>query len=199
MDHNLTLKNPPAIEPISITEAKEYLRLVDIDISEDNYLNSIITAAREWCEGFQNRAYITQTWGMSLDYWPNKNIIDIPKGNLQSVTSVKYKNSVGVEKTLTENTDYVYSIRGIIGRLSPAYSKVWPSFTPYPLDAIIIEFMCGYGDTADKIPEKVIQAMKLLISHWYENRTPLTDVKSLPKELDFTVSALLGMERIYYV
>jgi uncharacterized phiE125 gp8 family phage protein len=199
LGYNLTLKTKPAIEPVTIAEATNYLR-IDLDpedTEEINYLESIIATAREWCEGFQKRAYITQTWEMTLDYW-TYNIIEIPKGSLQSIVSIKYKDSLGVETPLVENTDFVYSKRGILGRVTPAYGKSWPSFTPYPLDAITIEFKCGYGDTADKVPEKVIQAMKLLISHWYENRTPLSDTRLLPKELDFTVSALLGMDRIYY-
>jgi uncharacterized phiE125 gp8 family phage protein len=199
LDYNLILKTPPATEPISLDEAINYLR-IDLDpedAEEINYLNSIITAAREWCEGFQSRAYITQTWEMNLDYWA-ENIIEIPKGSLQNINSVKYKNSLGIEIILVENIDYIYSKKGILGRLTAAYGKTWPSFIPYPLDAITIEFVCGYG-SCDKVPQKAIQAMKLLISHWYENRTPLPDTKIIPKELDFTVSALLGMERIYYV
>lgn len=200
MNYNLTLKTKPAEEPIALIDATNYLRidLAPEDVEEINYLKSIITAAREWCEGFQKRAYITQTWEITFDYWPEENIIEIPKGSLQSIDSVKYKNSLGVEMSLNENIDFVYSKKGILGRITPAYGKSWPSFTPYPLDAITIEFKCGYGDTADKVPEKVLQAMKLLISHWYENRTPITDTRALPKELDFTVSALLGMDRIYY-
>jgi len=196
--YNLTLKTPPVIEPISLVEAKSYLRLDGVDADEDSYLSSVIIAAREWCEGYQRRAYITQTWEMSLDYWPEENIIEIPKGSLQTINLVKYKNSLGVEIALTENVDFIYSARGILGRLSPCFVKYWPTFTPYPLDAIVIEFTCGYGNTVDKIPRKVIHAMKLLVSHWYENRVPLNNMRSIPTELDFTVSALLGMERIYY-
>lgn len=162
---------------------------------EDDYLSALITAARQYCEDSQNRAYITQTWELAFDYWPGT-IIDIPKGNLQTIDSVKYKNSAGVITTLAATTGYVYSARGLLGRLTPAYGKSWPSFTAYPLDAVVIEFMCGYGDTAADVPMKVIQAMKLLISHWYENRLPLSQTMAVQKEIEFTVSALLWQDKI---
>jgi uncharacterized phiE125 gp8 family phage protein len=189
--YRLTLKTAPASEPITLGEAKDYLK-IDID-NEDFYILSLIIAARKFCENYQNRAYITQVWEMSLDYWDN-NIIEIPKGNLQTVDSIVYKDSDGVSTTLA-NTEYVYSIRGILGRLTPAYGKIFPTFTPYPLDAIVITFTCGYG-ASTAVPETIKQAMYLLISHWYENRVPLADKMIVPDELNFAVTALLWQERI---
>lgn len=161
--------------------------------SEDTYLTSLITAARQYCEDFQGRAYITQTFELALPYFPRE--IEIPKGNLQAVDSITYKNSAGVTTTLTVNTDYVTSIRGIVGRVVPAYSKTWPSFIPFPLDPVIITFTAGYGTAAD-VPEKVIQAMKLLIAHWFINRAPLSQTMIVQKELSFTLSALLWQDRL---
>lgn len=191
MDYRLTLKTAPTTEPILLGEAKEYLRL-DTD-TEDFYINGLIIAARKYCENFQSRAYITQVWEMSLDDF-FEDIYDIPKGNLQTIDSITYKDSAGTTTTLAA-TEYVYSARGTLGRLCPAYGKSWPTFTPHPLDAIVITFTCGYG-TADDVPETVKQAMYLLISHWYENRIPLEDKMTVSKELSFTVSALLWQERI---
>jgi len=193
---NLVLTTPPANEPLGVQEVKTYLRVDDVtDTSEDNYLSALITAAREYCETFQNRAYITQTWQMSFDHWPS-GVIELPRGNLKTLQSVSYKNSVGIVTTLTETQQYVVSTRGVLGRLSPPYAQPWPPFVPFPLDAIVIEFTCGYGDTAETVPQKVKQAMKLLISHWYENRTPLSDTGQAPGEIAFAVSALLWMDRI---
>jgi len=193
---NLVLTTPPANEPLKVQEVKTYLRVDDVtDTSEDDYLSALIIAAREYCEAFQNRAYITQTWQMSFDYWPSR-VIELPRGNLQTVDRVTYKNSAGIETTLNETEQYVVSTRGVSGRLSSPYAQHWPSFVPFPLDAIVIEFTCGYGDTAENVPQKVKQAMKLLISHWYENRTPLSDTGQAPGEIAFAVSALLWMDRI---
>jgi len=119
---NLVLTTPPAREPLGVQEVKTYLRVDDLtDTSEDDYLSAIITAAREYCEAFQNRAYITQTWQMSFDYWPSQ-VIELPRGNLKTIQSVSYKNSVGIVTTLTETLQYAVSTRGVLGRLSPPYA-----------------------------------------------------------------------------
>lgn len=192
---NLVLKTPPIVEPLTLSEVKGFLRLDEGLIEDDDYISVLIKVAREYCEEFQNRALITQTWQISFDYWPDL-IIEIPKGNLQGINSITYKNSEGEVTTLEENQHYVVSTRGVLGRISPPYAQPWPPFVPFPLDAVVIEFTCGYGDTADKVPERVKQAMKLLISHWYEQRTPLSETKQLPEEIAFTVSALLWQDRL---
>ena len=163
--------------------------------SEDTYLTALITAAREYCETYQNRAYITQSWELALPYFPRE--IEIPKGNLQAVDSITYKNSAGVTTTLITGTDYVTSTRGIVGRVVPSYGKIWPSFVPFPLDAVIVTFTCGFGN-ADAVPEKVIQAMKLLISHWFTNKSSVL-IGSISKEIEFTLSALLWQDRLVNV
>ena len=192
---NLVLKTPPAVEPISLVELKKHLRLDIEDTNEDIDLTAYLIAAREYCEDYQNRAYITQTWERSFDYWP-RSVIELPKGSLQKVDLVSYKDSNGTIVELIEMVDYVFSARGILGRITPAYGKTWPSFTPFPLDAIVIEFTCGYGDSATNIPAKTIQAMKMLTSHWYEHRTPLSETGQAPQEIAFAVSALLRGNRI---
>ncbi len=49
---------------------------------EDSLITGFITAAREYCEGYQNRAYITQTWELLLDEFPDS-VIQIPLPPLQ--------------------------------------------------------------------------------------------------------------------
>ena len=182
------------------------MRLGALDATETAYLDGLIKTAREYCEGFQNRAYTTQTWEMSLNCFPHEhtdplteyhrsNVIELPKGSLQTVNSVKYTDSSGTVTTLTENTDYIVTKRGILGRISPPYGKTWPTATLYPLDPIVIEFTCGYGASGTNVPLKAIQAMYMLISYWWDNRTAVI-IGSISKELEFTVRALLGMDRI---
>lgn len=182
------------MEPVTLTDMKKMLRLDTTDVSEDDLLLSYIAAAREYCENFQNRAYITQTWELTMDDFP-RGVIDIPKGNLQSINSVRYINAAGVQTTLTNNIDYVFSTRGLLGRLGAGYGKAWPCFIPYPFDAVIVNFTCGYGNLPANVPEKIKQAIKLLVAHWFTNREAVL-IGSVSKELEFSVSALLWMHRI---
>ena len=166
---------------------------VTVDTEEDTLLSSLIVLAREYCEDFQNRAYITQTWEMALPYFPFGEI-SIPKGNLQTVDSIKYTDADGVETTWSPS-EYLVSIRGILGRVAPQYGVTYPSFVPSPLDAVVIEFTCGYGDAAADVPERVKFAMKALITHWYENRALLLS-SGAKNEAPWSVRSLLLQDKV---
>lgn len=175
---------------------------VDVDVivgdtSQDEYIKSLIVAARRYCETLQNRAYITQVWEKALPDFPRNEIL-LEKGNIQTIDSITYRDYAGNVTTLS-NTEYVTSIRGAYARIVPAYNKSWPSFTAYPLDAVIVTFTAGYGNTAASVPETVKQAMRLLIQHWYDNRMVVSVGASVSKEIDFSVTALLSQERIVMV
>lgn len=58
----------PAIEPISLNDAKNYLR-VD-HAADDALITSMISAARIQVESRTRRALMTQTWRVVLDRWP---------------------------------------------------------------------------------------------------------------------------------
>lgn len=207
-DYNLTLFSPPKVEPISPDEAVSYMRLDTPDATESAYISDCIKAAREYCEDYQHRAYITQTWELTLQQFPTaKNDrmnncrqtdeIEIPKGCLQSIDSLTFTDYAGTVSTLVQGENFVVSTRGILGRIAPPYAAIWPTDPLSPLDPIVIRFTCGYGDTADKIPLKVKQAMYMLISYWYDNRPPIGT--NIPAELDRAVKSLLNFDRIAVV
>ncbi|WP_143159015.1 head-tail connector protein [Desulfosporosinus lacus] len=185
---------PPAAEPVSLPVARAHLRLDTND--DDAYVNSLIIAAREYCETYQNRAYITQTWEMALPSFPLRTIT-IPKGRLQTIEQIFYKNAAGIVTTLIPEIDYVVSHRGILGRVCPPFGKAFPYEHLYPLDPVVVRFMCGYGDTSETVPARVKQAMLLLIGHWYENRMAVSELRT--GEISFAVAALLSQEKIVMV
>lgn len=182
---------PVSTEPITTTEAKLHIRMTSGETAEDNELVIFISAAREYCEGVTGRALATQTLELYLDRFPYGEI-ELPKAPLQSVTSVKYKDSAGVETTMTANTDYIVDTESEIGRIVLPYGLLWPSFTAYTVNPIKIRFVAGYEAT-NPIPKSIKQAMLLLIGHWYANREAVGTVGG---EIEFAVKALLSMYRI---
>lgn len=188
----LKLVTPPATEPISLAEAKAQLR-VD-GSTEDTFITSLIIAAREHCEGFQKRAYITQTYDLWLDNWPRYGYITIPRPPLQSVTYVKYYGTDDTEYTFA-TADYFVDDKSDPGRVSLGYSKIWPTTTLRPANAVAVRFVAGYGN-ASSVPQKVKQAMLLLIAYWFDNREA---VGSVGKEIAFSVHALLWQDRLVSV
>lgn len=188
---SLVLAQAPATEPITLADAKLHLRVEIAD--DDTLITSLITAARQWCEAFQGRAYVTQTWQLWLDEWPEGDAISIPRPPLQSVTSIKYYGADGAEYVVPA-TDYLVDAKAEPGRVVLGYGKTWPSVMLRPAGAIVIEFVAGYG-AESAVPEKVKQAMKLLVGHWYAYREAVV-TGSISKELEFTVGALLWQERV---
>lgn len=190
----LKLVTPPTEEPVTLAEAKAHLRVDGAD--EDSLIGCLITASRQWCEGYQNRAYVTQTWDLVLDEWPSEPPVDrirIPLPPLQSVASVKYTDADGVQATMPAS-DYLVDVASQPGRLVLAYGKSWPTETLRPAAAIEIRFTAGYGAAA-AVPETVRQAIKLLVGHLYEHReaASVDEIREAP----FAVKALLGLERIW--
>lgn len=188
---SLKISVQPATEPVTLDDAKLHLRVDGTD--EDVLIQSYITAARVYCEGIQNRAFVTQTWELWLDSFPGTDIIEIPLPPLQSISSIKYYDASNVEATFAA-ASYFVDVKSEPGRvcLNDGYS--WPSTTLRAINGVCVTFVAGYG--ADVlVPQSVKQAILLLVSHFYEHRESVTD-KPLT-DVPMAVDALLGMERVW--
>lgn len=138
--------------------------------AEDDLITDIIKTAREYVEDYTRRALLTQTWEYYLDAFPTANYIRLPFGNLQSVTSIKYKDSDGTETAMTVTTDYLVEANGQrCGRIVLPYSVSWPSTTLYPSNPITIKYVCGWTAAA-LVPLKIKTAVKMIAAKLYENR-----------------------------
>ena len=197
----------PSVEPVTLADAKLYLR---VEITDDDALiSSLITAARCLIEERIGVSLITQTWILYHDTTPmgggyyNRLIrqqgpgpgwlpsfagsIVLPRPPIQEVLAVQYW-----DRSLTLQSmglDALQVSLGTPGRVQPKFGTIWPVIAPQN-DAIQITYKAGFGDTADAVPEQAKLAMKLLIGDWYLQREA-TAPGSLT-ELPFAVSALLA-------
>lgn len=161
----LRLVVPPSTEPLTVDEAKAHLRVTHAE--EDLLIASYVEAARQRCETFQRRAYVTQTWELTLDEFPPGAIL-LPRPPIQSVESVKYTDETGTVQTLDERA-YVVDTDSEPGRIVPAYGTFWP-FTLCTPGAVRVRFVAGYGDGAADVPEVVRMAMRFYLGHYNTNR-----------------------------
>jgi uncharacterized phiE125 gp8 family phage protein len=210
----LKIVTPPATEPISLVEAKAHLRVDHND--DDATIAFLITVARQYVDavsGWLGRALVAQTWDLVFDAFPIPQAsccgpvtpsgmpsaaIEMPWPPLQSVTSVKYIDTAGVETTLAA-TEYMVDTISDPGWLIPI--SAWPA-TKNVANAVMIRFVAGYGPTAADVPAPVRHALLLLIGHWYENREQVIaqyegNATTLP--LPFGVDALLSSFRVIRV
>ena len=135
--------------------------------AEDDDLTDLITDGRAYVEAVTGRALLTQTWDYYPKDWPEGNAIRLPFGNLQSVTSVSWKDTDGTETTLTVTTDYLVETNGNqCGRVVLPFSGSWPSGDLYPVNPIKIRFVCGWL-TAAAIPKNIKRAVKFAAEDAY--------------------------------
>jgi uncharacterized phiE125 gp8 family phage protein len=188
---SLVLVTPPSSLPIDLSLAKQQCR-VDID-ADDVLIQAYINAAVEHVEAYTGRQLVTATWDLVLDGFGC--VIDVPKAPLQSVTSVTYIDYGGTEQVLASSGYKVIGAsttpqsRASRGRIEVAYGTYWPP-TRYEGGSVTVRFVAGYGN-ASAVPAGLIQAMLLLISHWYRNREPVvtgTTVITLPMAVDALLS-----------
>ncbi len=176
------------VEPVSLGEIKIHRRDTD-DTSEDDYLLALVSAARSYCEKITRRALAPQTRELILSEWPDDDCIEIPMPPLISVTSIKFKDCLGVETTIPAS-DYIADTESYVGRVVLAYGKTWPSFTPYPVNPIRIRYVAGY----ENAPDMYKQAINLLVAHWGENREAVL-TGTISKKVEFAVDSLLGIDK----
>lgn len=182
----------PTEEPITLDEAKDHLRVDGAD--EDALIMGYIRAARRQCELITRRAFVTQTWEVALEAWPNCNYLQLPSPPLQSVTSISYVDSTGAAAVMP-SADYVVDTYRHPGRVVLGYNKIWPSVTLRPGPSVIVRYVAGYG-TPVAVPETYKQAIKLLVGHYYENREAVTvQPGAMALKVPMAAEALLMVDR----
>lgn len=165
----LILTGPPAVEPLSLAQAKAHLRVDGTD--EDTLIASLVVAARVHVETTTRRALITQGWTFALDQWPSSGRVEVPLAPLISVGSIEIHDQDGIPATLDPVT---YEVDGasVPPRILRRRGHVWPS--PGLLaGGIHIEISVGHGVLATDVPEPLRQAVRLIVAHWYEHREPV--------------------------
>lgn len=183
----LVLYSAPATEPVTVDEAKAFLRKEDND--ENATIERAIAAAREWVEDYTWRALVTQTWDLYAYEFPCSNgELSLAKGRLQSVSTVTYVDTEGATQTLA-GSEYQVDTKREPGRIAPAYSKSWPS-TREQFNAVAVRFVAGYG-AASAVPAALKQAVLILTADLFENRESEV-IGTISAEVRFSAQALLA-------
>lgn len=165
---NITETSVSATEPLTVAQAKSHLR---VDISaDDTLIGTLITAAREWVEQYCQQSFVQHTYRADLPgFW---DVMQLPLGPVQSITSIKYYDTASPNALQTLSTN-VYALNHDTVTRNDGQS--WESVA-YRNDAVQITYTTGWKDTSSpqgtgaSVPWAVKQAMLLLIGDSYENR-----------------------------
>ncbi len=177
----LKLVTPPVAEPIDVEEAKTHLRILESFVDENEYIEGLISVARETAERKTWRALMPQSWEYYLDDFPPANAsgdqtIRIPLPPLTAISAITYVDPSGTPQTFSA-ASYKVDLVSEPGRVRPANGVSWPA-TSGDMNNVKISFTCGYADAAH-VPVGILHAMKIFIGHIFENRELLMDGKDV--------------------
>jgi len=190
---------------VATSDQKSFMR---VDFSDDDSLIAeLIKASQNVIQTYLNRAITTQTLELYLDRLPfyndlklqegiytapdieyNSNYIVLPRPPVASVTHVKYFDDSDTESTFSSSKYYVDLISEQ-ARVVLRTGESWPTVTETRnANAYVVRYVAGYGGASD-VPPPIVQAIKLLTTHLYENREAVTSlgVNTIP----YTIGALL--------
>lgn len=153
------------VEPVSVAEMRGYLRLDSDETTEDALIARLIPAARAAVEAAARRLLRPARFRVVLAAWPRLGLAPLPLSPLVTVLRAGLIDGRG---TLTEIEP------GPI-RIGP---DPWdapcllfgPDLPPLGTASALIEVGAGCGGEGPPVPEPLVQALRLTITDWFENR-----------------------------
>jgi uncharacterized phiE125 gp8 family phage protein len=192
MSNSWTISTAASELPISLTDMKLFLR---VDSTADNALiSTLIEVATDVVQECVSKQFVDASYTWNMDSFPtlDTDILYIPMNPLDSVTSIKYYDTDGDQQTWSSD-DYIVDTNSLKGRIYLAADTSWPT-TEARYDAVEVIFKAGYSADATSVPKAAIQAIQLLVTHWYENRQAVQTgpvAREVPLGFDFLLSNLM--------
>lgn len=177
---------PPAELAVTLDAARANMRIdgSDMDALITGWIEGIIAAL----EHEIGQCLMAQTWEVTLDAFSLA--INLPHPVIE-VTSVKYLDITGTEQTLSP-TDYRLHRSAYATTLLPASGTKWPN-TCADVCTVVVEVVCGHGDTAASTPANV---RLYILAKLVEQFDPITRMERDTVQSDF-VGRLLDSCRTY--
>ena len=172
----LQLVTPPALEPVTLGDAKAHLKVDTAD--DDALIATLITAARARAEWHSGRAFIAQDWILWLDAFPDDGTVDIPLPPLVGVASVTLYDWQNADSTV-DPARYLVDTASQPGRLVFDCTFLPPS-TLRRRNALAIAFTAGYGAGADDVPADIREAILEIVADLYVHRGDGPEMEPLP-------------------
>ena len=189
---NPVLETAPAVEPISLAEAKSWMR---VDHSEDDALIAmLIDAAVAHCDGYKGvygQAMVNQTWYQDFECFTPK--MRLPVGPVldaaKATMTVVYADADGLDVEVDPSNYYLFTDE-LGAYVAPAPTYSWPG-TQTRADAVRITWTAGFGAAAADVPANFKMPLLYLVAQWYEHREPII-IGSAANMIPATFDALVA-------
>lgn len=179
--------------PITLAEIKQHL-IVDHD-EDDALIMRYLVAAFDYADPRTDQSMRVKRFRVFGRQWPCEGVL-LPHGPVRRVESVTYLDSDDIAQTLAADTFGIYQH---YGQQVLEFHEAPPAVGSCRRDAVSVQYLAGYGKLSDqvtdsygfpytlpivlgdtgsggvveagtRIPERVKQAIFMLVAHWYENR-----------------------------
>ncbi|AMM85019.1 head-tail connector protein [Martelella sp. AD-3] len=156
------LITPAAEEPVTLAEAKAFLRLDGSD--EDALLGDLIATARDYLEMVSGLSLVTQGWRLYRDDWPASGMVSLAHGPVQSVGAVTVYDREGMASAVPQDQ------ARLDGRARPArFYMPGLAGRRAGCNGIEVDFTAGFGAAAD-VPDVAKQAILRHVAHMFSFR-----------------------------
>jgi uncharacterized phiE125 gp8 family phage protein len=174
---------------ITVADLKAHLRVTHTQ--EDTLISALRSAAISWVEEHCNIKLGSYT---ARGYLPDWRVAYFPIGPVTAITEVKYQTTADKDYTTdltTLGTTLWYTDE--ITQPARIAFRDYPTTYDYALTPVVVTFTAGYTT----MPAPVLQAIRLLVAHMYENRQEEI-TGTISTRLKFGLEALLNPFRIIY-
>lgn len=180
-----------AAEALTTTDAKKHLRVEHSD--EDAYIDTLCKGWRRWLEDRTSRSFVKQTWDYFRDEFPDSDAdpLELPRGPVISVTSVKYTTTTSTTAQTLAATSYAVDLKTEPGRVYLKDGETWPTDLLRKANGVEVRYAAGFATSATGVPQEVKETLRLLVANSYVNREAVV-VGTISKRLEFSAQALIA-------
>lgn len=151
----------PAVEPVSLADARAHLRLDDTH--EDDLVAALIEAGRLLLESATRLIFINQSWRLILEEAPRGMRLHLPLAPIIAITEIRAIDAQGAPSVVDPQE---YRLRA---GAQPPTLMLEESFPRLP-GGIEIDLEAGFGPAPENVPAPLRQALRMLVARWFEER-----------------------------
>jgi len=169
---------------ITVADLKLFCRVDSAD--DDTLMDAIRQAAISWVEHYCNIRLGDVAAVVYADSWEPLNI---PVGPVASITNITYLSSNNTVQTL--GASYYYS--DLVSQIARVRFVSPPDLYDDALNRVRVNCVVGYAEAS--VPKPILQAIRILAGHYYENRQQVV-TGTIATSIPFAVEALLSPYRL---
>ena len=180
----LCMIEAPIAEPVSLDEAKRWLKVETED--ENEIILTLITSARLYIEQATQRLLLQQSWRVIFSDLDMSGAYLMPLSPVLRLLGLTLRYSDDSEAALSVANVRLTKHGDDTALLIPqSYRTMLINDARFELDVSL-----GYGPNGHDVPAPIRQALLMLVAYWYENRGDYSTYVNLT-QIPSVITALL--------